>query len=106
MVDNHLLIFDYSTGKQLIRYTFLIYAKNNLYIEDKLNILKWNNKDDNEFILIINGNITLFELVENNKNMLDLNIIAYYYSPDINELKKINSENKFYIESHGYILLY
>ena len=46
----------------------------------KNKIIKWNNINDNEFVLIINGNIILFKL--NDKSGSNLEIIAYSYFKD------------------------
>ena len=91
-IDNNILIFDISSGKQLKRYEILIYREDNLYKCEAI-IYKWNNNKDNEFILNIGGNIIMFELV----NEDELKIINQIYSKDIKYLKKLNEKsNKFY----------
>ena len=103
MIDYNLLIFDLSTGKQMIRYEIVMEGKNNLYYNN-YEVGKWNNINDNEFILNINGNITLFEL--NDSKEIDLKIIGYSFFPNIKNLKKIEDENIFYSNKKEYILIY
>ena len=98
MVDNHILIFNLINGKQIIRYTILPFGEGNSY--------KWNNKDDNEFLLIEKGNLILFELYENKEEGVELKIIGYTYIPDINGLIKINNKNRFYRIKDNSILFY
>ena len=50
--------------------------------------------------------IFLFELNENSLKDIELKIIAYSYFPEINELIKINEENRFYIKKNDHILIY
>ena len=103
MIDYNILIFDLSTGKQMIRYKIVMEGKNNLYYNN-YEVGKWNNINDNEFILNINGNITLFEL--NDSKEIDLKIIGYSFFPNIKNLKKIEDENIFYSNKKEYILIY
>ena len=103
MIDYNILIFDLSTGKQMIRYKIVMEGKNNLYYNN-YEIGKWNNINDNEFILNIKGNITLFEL--NDSKEIDLKIIGYSFFPNIKNLKKIEDENIFYSKEKDYILVY
>ena len=91
-IDNNILIFDISSGKQLKRYEILIYREDNLY-KCEANIYKWNNNKDNEFILNLRGNIIMFELI----NEDELKITNQIYFKDIKDLKKLNEKsNKFY----------
>ena len=98
MIDNNLLIINVLEEKIIKRYTILYYDDNDNFIISKDYLIKkWNNINDNEFILIINGNITLFEL--NDKSGINLEILAYYYFQNINnDLKKIDENNRFYIK--------
>ena len=91
-IDNNILIFDIFSGMQLKRYRLFINGEDNLYICNAI-IKKWNNKEDNEFLLTIKGNIVLFELTSDN----DLKIISQSYNENINYLKKLNeNNNSFY----------
>ena len=57
------------------------------------NIHKWNNSKDNEFILNLDGNIILFELMNEN----ELKITNQIYFKDVISLKRLNEKsNKFY----------
>ena len=91
-IDNNILIFDIFSGKQLKRYELLINGGDNAYICNA-NIIKWNNNEDNEFLINIKGNIVLFELTKD----IDLKIINQSYFQNINCLKKLNEKsNVFY----------
>ena len=83
-IDHNILIFDASSGKQLKRYEILLYGEDNLY-KCKAIINKLNNFKDNEFILYLEGNIILFELI----NESDLKITSQIYFEDIKYLKKL-----------------
>jgi hypothetical protein len=103
---NMILIFDILEGKKLDEFTIIEEGENNLYLNHNINIQKWNNSNDNEFIIIEEGNIFLFELNENSPKDIELKIIAYSYCPDINGLIKIGEENRFYINKNDHILIY
>ena len=91
-IDNNILIFDILSGKQLKRYELLINGGDNAYICNA-NIIKWNNNENNEFLINIKGNIVLFELTKD----IDLKIINQSYFQNINCLKKLNEKsNVFY----------
>ena len=84
-----------NSGKQLKRYEISINEGYNFY-KGKTDIIKWNNNNDNEFLLNLNGNIILFELTNENK----LIIITQAYFQHIQNLQKLNknflSKNYFY----------
>ena len=106
MVDFNILIFDILEWKKLKEYEILKEEENNLYIRKNIKIKKWNNINDNEFIMIEKENIFLFELNENSLKDIELKIIAYSYFPEINELIKIDEENRFFINKNDHILIY
>ena len=87
-IDNNILIFDILSGKQLKKYELLINGGDNAYICNA-NIIKWNNNEDNEFLIIIKGNIVLFELT----NDIDLKIMSQSFFENINYFKKLNEKN-------------
>jgi hypothetical protein len=94
-IDNNILIFDILSEKLLKRYIMLLEGENNLFISTA-NIKKWNNNNDNEFLINYNGNIILFELTNNN----ELKIISQSYFKDIISLKRFDEKNnKFYDDS-------
>ena len=103
---NMILIFDFIEGKQLNKYLILLEGEKNLYKSTRTKIQKWNCIDDNEFIIIEEGNIFLFELNENSQKNIELSIIAYSYFPDISDLTKMNEENRFYSNKDDCILIY
>ena len=101
-IDSKIFIFDIFSGQLLKKYEILI--EKYCY---KLDIKKWNNKDDNKFLICLkefyeNGKrfkyftyycIILSELTEKN----DLKLINQSYFTNINNIKNLNEkENKFY----------
>ena len=92
-IDNNIIIFDVFSGEYLKRYEILVEEGDILYKYEVANIIKWNNKNNNEFIININGNIILFELTNDN----ELKIINQTYFKDIKILHKVNEKcNKFF----------
>ena len=90
-IDSNILIFDIISGKLLKRYKLVIEGEDNLYVCKGI-IRKWNNNEDNEFLINIRGNIILFELNDNG-----FKIISQTYFQHINGLKKLNdNNNSFY----------
>jgi hypothetical protein len=103
LVDNHLLLFNLSDNSLIKRYTFLKYGEKNLYINKYYNIRKWNSVNDNEFLLIEEDNITLFELNESNlkeKIIINLKIIGYYYLSNASYLLT-DEDNRIYMKEEG-----
>ena len=96
-IDSTFLIYDIFSGKQLKRYEISINRGYNLY-KGKTNIIKWDNNNDNEFLLNLNGNIVLFELMNEN----NLTIIAQTYSQHIHNLQKLNKKS---LSQHFSILM-
>ena len=98
-LHNNILLFDLINGKLLKRYELLIDAQEILN-DFTINIQKWNNVEDNEFILQIKGNIILFELNED-KTEIKLKLISYSYFPDFNNCEPIRrlteKSNRFYV---------
>ena len=112
-VNNQLFIFN------LLNFELMkIYTIESPFYTDNYEIKKWNNDNDNEFLFILGGKITLFELNENNINgqiTIILNVIAYIYFPYKYPflLNKLDVENRFYIkkddeneDDNNYILLF
>ena len=96
MIENNLLVIDILKNNLIKKYTILYLNNDNKLTELKNNkIIKWNNINDNEFVLIINGNITLFKL--NDKSGINLEIIAYSYFKNIssNIIKFDEKNNRF-----------
>ena len=101
MIDNNILVIDLKNGSILKRYEILIEGNDNLFIPEFINIKKWNNKEDNVFLLFIDGNIITFELNddEDEDTKINLKIINQFYCSNIkgSDLKKLSkNENKFY----------
>ena len=94
MVDNNLLVLSLLTFEIIKNYSLVFYYDDDFLIYKDFQIEKWDEINDNEFILNINGNITLFELEENNLDIC-LNILAYYYFPIICGVKKIDDNNSY-----------
>jgi hypothetical protein len=102
MINNDLLLLDILKKKIIKKYTMLYYNDDGqLIILNDYKIKKWNNINDNEFILIMNGNIILFEIKD--KSEINLEILAYCYSPKIdNTLIKVDENNRFCIIDSKY----
>ena len=99
MIDNYINIFNLFNGNNLKTYEILIDGEDNLY-KAKMEIKKWNNKEDNEFFLFENGNIVLFELKEEQTKEIKLKIINQSYFPGITNIEKLSKKNnKFYAKS-------
>ena len=65
-----------------------------IHIFCSANIIKWNNNEDNEFLINIKGNIVLFELTNDN----NLKIISQSF---FENLKKLNeNDNEFNDENN------
>ena len=100
MINNSIFIIDSTNGNILKRYILLTDGisdeKIRYLFKDNANIQKWHNKEDNEFILLLNGNAILFELNEDEKENVKLKILNYTYFPEIkniNNIKKLNDGN-------------
>ena len=104
MIDYNLLVFDLSTGEQMVRYKIVEKGEKNLYYDRIIEICKWNNINDNEFFINIKGNITLFELDDNRG--INLKIIAYSYFPNLKNLIKMEDQNRFYSKEKNHIIIY
>ena len=104
MIDYNLLVFDLSTGEQMVRYKIVEKGEKNLYYDRIIEICKWNNVNDNEFFINIKGNITLFELDDNRG--INLKIIAYSYFPNLKNLIKMEDQNRFYSKEKNHIIIY
>jgi len=110
MIDYNIYIFDIINGKELKRYEILIDGivdgKDSLFIQDNMDIKKWNNVDDNEFVLFIYNNIILFELNEERNDIIKLKILNFTYFPkivDIEHFQKLSEKrNKFYSLNRQY----
>ena len=100
MLDNHIIIIDLINGQILKKYSILIDKESDLLINNYICMKKWNNNEDNEFILFMNENFILFELNEDEID-IKLKIINISYFPDFSNFRgfeKINENlNKFYI---------
>ena len=101
MIDNNILVIDLKNGSILKRYEILIEGKDNLFIPRYITIKKWNYKEDNVFLLFIDGNIITFELNDDEDEDIKINlkIINQFYCSNIkgSDLKKLSkNENKFY----------
>ena len=108
-INNNIFLFDTTYGKLLKRFE-IIFNENN---SNDISIKKWNNVEDNEFLLFIDDNIILFQLNEEN---FSLNIKGYTsIKPDLEGQKKYyitnyikikEGENKFYIIEENTIKIY
>ena len=95
--DYTFYIFNLANLEQLAKYKILIYGEKTIRIFDDMSIIKWICTNDNEFLLKIGGNITLFKLEEENEKKINLNVIAFSCFPKLGTLKRINEENRFLV---------
>ena len=103
MIDNIIFIYDIMNEKKMKRYEIVIDAIVNdidgLFVPNCIDLKKWNNDDDNEFIFFIWGNVILFELNEDG-NDINLKIINCSYFPNFSDVEQIyklsEKKNNFY----------
>ena len=107
LIDNSIFIIDLFNGNLLKKYEILINlifnGNDSLFIYKLINIQKWNNPEDNEFIIFIEKNIILFELNEDENGVINLKILNYSYFPNIDNRtfeKMSEKTNKFYSQEH------
>ena len=103
MIDNIIFIYDIMNEKKMKRYEIVIDAIVNdidgLFFPNCIDVKKWNNNDDNEFIFFILGNIILFELNEdgNDINLKIINCSYFQNFSDVEEIYKLSEKkNNFY----------
>ena len=104
LINNNIFIIDLIDEKLLKRYEVLIDAiidgKDSLFIYNYMDIQKWNNAEDNEFVLFIDKNVILFELNEDEIDIINLKVLNYLYFPNIVDnqfFRKLSEkQNKFY----------
>ena len=102
VIGVNILVIDLNDGKELKIFELLIDGifdgNNSLFMTKRIDIKKWSNAEDNQFIFIIGKNVILVELTEDEKD-IQLKILNYSYFPNIMNSKnlKILSEknNKF-----------
>ena len=102
MVKKTIFIFNMENGKKIKKFEIIV------DYNFKMDIKKWDCRENDEFILIVGNNVILFKLDEENSSKICLNILNYVYFPElcikynkdniiIKFLKKINSQkNRFY----------
>ena len=107
LIDNSIFIIDLFNGNLIKKYEILINlifnGNDSLFIYKLINIQKWNNPEDNEFIIFIEKNIILFELNEDENGVINLKILNYSYFPNIDNgtFEKMSEKtNKFYSQEH------
>ena len=107
LIDNSIFIIDLFNGNLIKKYEILINlilnGNDSLFIYKLINIQKWNNPEDNEFIIFIEKNIILFELNEDENGVVNLKILNYSYFPNIDNgtFEKLSEKaNKFYSQEH------
>ena len=92
-------ILNLANLEHLAKYKIQVYGEKKILSFDNMSIEKWKCTDDNEFLLKLRGNITLFKLEEKNENKIQLNVIAFSYFPKLGDLYRINEENRFLVSS-------
>ena len=104
MMDKNMLIFDLENGKQLIKYEITL-SSSSFY---RINLKKWNTIEDNQFFIHNSGNIILFELNDDEKENVKLEIKVVSYFPGVDKIERIEeNSNKFYfIDTENCVRLY
>ena len=105
MADNNLLVLSLLTFEIIKNYSLIFDYDDDFLIYKDFQVEKWDEINDNEFILNVKGNITLFELIEDNLE-IGLNILAYYYFPRIIDIQKVDDNNKYCQKYDDKILFY
>ena len=90
-------ILNLANLEHLVKYKIQVLGEKKMLSFDNMSIEKWKCTDDNEFLLKLRGNITLFKLEEKNENKIMLNVIAFSYFPKLDDLYRINEENRFLV---------
>ena len=109
IIEGILHIYNINDMEELKRFKFLEVKedKTNLVVIKNYDIYKWNCSDDNEFILNIEGNITLFKLYEEEKEKIGIKIITFSFFKRAKNLRKIDEKNnRFYRQFDKYILIF
>ena len=100
LLDSTIFILDL-LNKEILKKFEIRITSNDIFL-NRFNIVfkKWNNANDNNYILFIHGNIYLFEINIDSKG-IELKILNHSYFPDfanIREVEKLNEkENRFFI---------
>ena len=91
VIGVNILVIDLNEGIEFKRYELLIdgifEGNDSLFMADHIEMKKWSNAEDNQFIFIIGKNAILVELTEV-ENDIQLKILNYSYFPNI-----MNSQN-------------
>ena len=99
LMDRTLFVLDLSSGKILKKFEISILINNNLVNRIMMDIQKWNNQENNNFILFLFRNIYLFEL-NDDENDIKLKILNHSGFPELanvlNIEKLTENENKFF----------
>ena len=106
MVGNNIFIFNIENGKKLKRFEII-----SDYRISKMDIKKWDCKENDEFVFIVGDYVILFKLIEDNSSKISLNILNYFLKNGLfrKKLKKLKGKkNTFYSydENSNYIFIY
>ena len=111
LLDCTLFILSLDSEEILKKFEIKFAISDKYFNHLNMHMKKWNNGEDNNFILFIYGNVYLFELHEDEKD-INLKILNHSYFPNFankrNVEKLTEKENKFLIpdEKTNNILLY
>ena len=67
MIYNDILVFNMETGKKIKNFKIIVENRDRKY---NMDIKKWDCKENDEFILIVNNNVILFKLIEENSSKI------------------------------------
>jgi hypothetical protein len=100
LLDSTLFVLSLDSEEILKKFDIKISINDKYYNGLNIDMKKWNNGEDNNFILFIQGNIYLCELYEDGKE-IRLKILNHSYFPDFankrNVEKLTEKENRFFI---------
>ena len=111
LLDSTIIILDLFDLKILKKFDIRIALNDTFFNRYNIEMKKWNNANDNNFILFIHGNIYLFE-IDMGEIEIKLKILNHLYFPDfanISNVEKLTEkENRFFIpdEKNKSISLY
>ena len=100
LLDSTIFILNLFNGEILKKFEIRIASNDTFVNRFHIGMIKWNNSDDNNFILFIYGNIYLCEFDINEKE-IKLKILNHSYFSDLanvrNMAKLTEKENRFFI---------
>ena len=103
VIGINIIFLDLKEGKEQKIFVLFIdgifEGNDSLFMVERMEIKKWNNAEDNQFLILIGKNVFLFEMIEDEKNGIRLKILSQAYFPNIANAKSLKNigekNNKF-----------